>query len=57
MRKTCCVIEKEQRKKYDRGFVFAKLEESNRERKCCAIMLNEGEYDFYIQGSGLSGCS
>jgi len=29
-------------------FVFAKLEESNRERKCCVDVLNEGEYDFYI---------
>ena len=28
--------------------VFAKLEESNKERKCGANVLNEGEYDFYI---------
>ena len=52
-RRTCCVIEKELKKKYDRGFAFAKLEKSNRERKCCADVLNEGEYDFYIYGLGL----
>ena len=39
MRKTYCVIKKEQKKKYDRGFVFAKLEESNKARKCCADVL------------------
>ena len=27
--------------------MFAMLEESNRERKCCVDVLNEGEYDFY----------
>ena len=48
MRKTCCVIEKEERKKCDRGYVFAKLEESNREIKYYADVLNEGEYEFYI---------
>ena len=32
--------------------MFAKLKESNKERKCCAEELNEGEYDFYIQESG-----
>ena len=33
--------------------MFSKLEESNRERKCYANVLNEGEYDFYILGSRL----
>ena len=47
MRKTC-VIENEQRKKCDRGFVFAKLEESNKVRKCCADVVNIGGYEFYI---------
>ena len=49
MRKTCYVIKKE----YDKWFLSTKLEKINRERKCCANVLNEGEYDFYIQGSGL----
>ena len=41
MRKKFRVIDNEQRKKYDRGFVFVKLEERNREKKCCVDVLNE----------------
>ena len=48
MRKTYCVIDKEQRNKFDRGFVFANLEESNRTRKCCVDVLSEGGYEFCI---------
>jgi len=48
MRKTYCVIDKEQRNKCDIGFVFAKLEESKRARKCCVDVFNEGGYKFYI---------
>ena len=48
MRKACCVINKEQGNKCDRGFVFANMEESNKVRKYCADVLNEGGYEFYI---------
>ena len=48
MRKTYCIIDKEQRNKCDTRFMFANLEESKKARKCYVDVFNKGGYEFYI---------